>query len=211
MSENKREKGERSERVHGGGARAGGISPVCRTTTILWVDWLAIARLHAREARAHAEAGDRQAELRAAMVAVTASAFALDGMYGAVKRVMDEPTPSTPCQSGEARHKQIRALFKRAFSLGPKGDAWRGDFKWLFVDLRAPGVHHGEEPYETVPHPEIEDMDVSVEHRNYSAASAERAVAFAREVVKTCLDNPKPATEEWVASRRPFAEPHLEP
>jgi hypothetical protein len=140
---------EKSDNVPGGGARAGGIRPVGRTTTILWVDWLANARLHAQEARAHADARDRQGELRAAMVAVTASAFALDGMYGAVKRALNEPTPT-----GGARHEQIRALLKSAFRLGPKGDAWRDDFAWLFRDLRRPGVHHGEKPHETVPHPE---------------------------------------------------------
>ena len=58
----------------------------------LWLEWFAIAREHAAEAREHAgppEHGSR--EFRAAMVAVTSAAFALDGLYGAVKRELNPP------------------------------------------------------------------------------------------------------------------------
>jgi hypothetical protein len=71
--------------------------------------------------------------------------------------------------------------------------------------VRDPAVHHGEEFHETVPHPELE-VHVSVEDRDYSAAGAERAVTIALDIVRTCFENLKLVTAEWVERRRPVLE-----
>jgi hypothetical protein len=131
------------------------------------------------------------------MVAVSASAFPIDGLYGALRQLLPEPAKK------KARWRKIVALLDSAFELGPRVQAWRTELKWLFVEVRHPTVHHGEESHETVPHPEL-DAHLSVEDRNYSAAGAERAVAIALDVVDTCFNNPKPVTAEWVERRRPL-------
>jgi hypothetical protein len=172
---------------------------VGRASTPLWLHWLVIARDHADEARAQAGPHPSLAEFHAAMVAVSASAFAIDGLYGAVKQVV------TPPPSNAARQRRILELLKFAFRIGPKVGIWLSELDWVFADVRRPAVHHGEEFHETVPHPELE-VHVSVEDRDYSAAGAERAVRIALDVVHTCFDNPKPVTAEWVERRRPVME-----
>ena len=69
--------------------------------------------------------------------------------------------------------------------------------------MRRPAVHHGEEPQPQVSHPETDDLHIAVESRDFSAASAEKAVALILDVVTTCFASPKPATREWVERRRP--------
>jgi hypothetical protein len=87
---------------------------------------------------------------------------------------------------------------KWAFDLGGKPQEWVEDFRWLF-GLRVRALHSKEEWQELVPHEEIPD----VESRDYSARSAEWAVALARDVIQTCIENPKPETEDkWLALRR---------
>lgn len=93
----------------------------------LWLEWLAIAHEHASEAREHAgrpELGSR--EFRAAMVAVTSATFALDGLYGAVKRELNPPP------SDAARQRKILELLKLGFQLGPKSHEWLSEFDWLY-------------------------------------------------------------------------------
>jgi hypothetical protein len=163
----------------------------------LWLEWVAVAHEHAAEARKHAgppELGSR--EFRGAMVAVTAAAFALDGLYGAVKPLLNPPASSAP------RQRQILEVLKLGFQLGSKAHEWLPEFDWL-DDVRDPAVHHGEAPQAQVSHPEIDDLHIAVESRDFSAASAERAVALVLDVVRTCFASPKPPTGGWVEQRRP--------
>jgi len=68
-------------------AIAGGKAAAPKISTPLWLHWVIVARAHAAEARAHAGGQPRTAEFHAAMVAVAASAFAVDGLYGALKQL----------------------------------------------------------------------------------------------------------------------------
>jgi hypothetical protein len=168
-----------------------------RRVSPLWLGWLAIAHEHASEAREHAgppELGSP--EWRAAMVAVTSAAFALDGLYGAVKPLVNPPA------SGAPRQRQILEGLKLGFQLGSKPHQWLPEVDWL-DEVRDLAVHHGEEPRPQVGHPEIADLHIAVESRDFSAAYAERAVALVLDVVKTCFASPKPSTQEWVELRRP--------
>jgi hypothetical protein len=127
-------------------------------------------------------------------VSVTASAFAFDGFAGAANQIVKRP------RSDAARQRQLLEVLKQGFRISAEARRWLPDLDWLFATARRPAVHHGEEWYETVPHPEL-DTHVSVEHRDYSAAGAERALGIAFDVVETCLAKPKPALEEWARSR----------
>jgi hypothetical protein len=175
----------------------------------LWLEWFAIAHEHASEAREHAgppELGST--EWRAAMVAVTAAAFALEGFHGAVKRVLGLPkSKSKPRRSRKPRQsRKILEVLKLGFRIpGQKSEKeWLPAFDWLFVTLRDPAVHHGEKPQPQVSHPELDDArNIAVESRNFSAAHAERSVALVLDVLNTCFASPKPATREWVERRRP--------
>lgn len=161
---------------------------------------IVIARDHAKEARTQAGPEPSTAELHAAMVAVTPSAFALDGLYGALTQVLGR-------RRGKRGWRPTLRQLALGFDVGPKAKTWSTQLEWHF-ERRQPAVHHDEKSYETVPHPELE-AHVSVEDRDYSAAGAERAVGIALDIVRTCVENPKPVTADWVESQRPVLEQRL--
>ena len=166
----------------------------------LWLQWLAVAHEHAAEARKHAGPPDLGSpEFRAAMVAITAAAFALDGLYGAVKPLLNPPASSAP------RQRQILEVLKLGFKLGRKPHKWLTEFDWL-DEVRDSAVHHGEKPQPQVPHPEIDDLRIAFESGDFSAANAERAAVLVLDVVTTCFESPKPATRDWVERRRSAVE-----
>jgi len=160
--------------------------------------WTMIAAQHAAEARGHADGGsddgDRMvSETLAAMVAVSASAHALDALYGSLSRIVPTPARSN-------RRSIILETLKQGFGIGAKQHAWLPEFEWLF-ELRDGAVHHEEGARHTVPHPRLA-VHVGEEMAAYSAESAERAYALVVDVLRTCLENPEPITREWLSVRQ---------
>jgi hypothetical protein len=168
----------------------------------LWVWWAEIAidqeRL-AREARAKAlritPAGGETfiealaCETRASLIAVAASAHALDALYGVMRDII------TPVETG-TRWSTLLETFKAAFNVRGHegGGGWAREFEWLF-DLRDSAVHHDEESRESVPHPT--GTNVSWANVAYSLESAERAVNLMVDVLDTAVGAPRPPIADW--------------
>lgn len=182
----------------------------------LWVYWVEIARQQVEVAREHspsdelidaisAHAPDRPdesakragQETYAAMIAVTAAGFALDGFYGSVKPLVNPPP------SKAARERQVLECLKLGFKLGQRPTKWLQELDWLFA-ARRNAVHHSEKFEPTVVVRATAETVVAggPETFNYSVASAERAHGLASEIIQTCLDNPKAVTREWADQRR---------
>ncbi|OEJ28964.1 hypothetical protein AS594_35630 [Streptomyces agglomeratus] len=164
----------------------------------LWPRWASIAidrALAARVAREQAVAATDPAaessalneEFDAALVAVAASAHTLDALYGSV-------VPATSrAQWRSNRTKRRTAVhegLKLVFATGPRNAAWGDEFKWLFC-LRDASVHHEEKPRKTVPHPSL-GTHTGPEYAAYSTESADRAVRLMLDVLRRCVDHPRP-------------------
>ncbi len=172
----------------------------------LWLWWAEIAidqeRL-AREARAEAlritPTGDGFGEAliretRASLIAVSASAYALDALYGVMADII------APVETG-TRWSTLLETFKVAFYVHgrPGGGGWAGEFEWLF-DLRDSAVHHDEENRESVPH--LTGTNTSWANVAYSLESAERAVNLMLDVLDTAVLAPRPPVAEWACNHQ---------
>lgn len=172
----------------------------------LWVWWADIAvdaERSAREARREAlELGIQgegfgealMRETRGSLIAVSASAHALDALYGAVATIV--PSPPAP-----TRWSTILETFKRAFLVRGRagGGGWARELEWLF-GLRDAAVHHEEEDREPVPHPT--GTNVSSATADYSLEAASRAVDLLFDILGTAVAGPRPPFEQWVSDYR---------
>ncbi len=77
-------------------------------------------------------------ELEHTMFAVSASAYALDGLYGTVKPFIRPPKFTA------ARHRQILETLKLGFNVAQRAGSWLSELEWLF-DLRDSIVHHADD------------------------------------------------------------------
>jgi hypothetical protein len=131
-------------------------------------------------------------EFQASLVAITASALALDALYGAA--ISEQLRGSRSKRAGRAG--KIHKLLKDAFDTGPVNKYWADEFKWLFAQRDA-GVHPEEKPQPSDRHPL--GMNLSPEYVQYSVEPAERAVAFALSVLRRCVDFPRTGNQEAAA------------
>ncbi|NWF27448.1 hypothetical protein HW130_14440 [Streptomyces sp. PKU-EA00015] len=139
-------------------------------------------------------------EFDASLVAVAASAAALEALCGSL--VVREVVHGR--KLGENQPSKIREALKLVFVSGPFNDGWIADFEWLY-ELRDPAIHHREEPEKTVPHPSL-GMHTGPEYIHYSTETADRAVKLMLEVLRWCVDNPKPAVpaaRTWAEANEP--------
>lgn len=186
----------------------------------LWTEWFAVALEHdfiARVARVDLIrtnaaglpfAAAMTKELAAALVSVSASAHALDALYG--EFVTPEIRAAGP-RPGAKREAHIRECLKRRFSTGAKRDErWVHQFRWLF-DLRDAAVHARYESALAIPHP----SGIGYSAKNpatYSADAAGRALDLLADVLTTCVESPKPADADalsWSSSHRATVEEML--
>jgi hypothetical protein len=131
-------------------------------------------------------------EFQASLVAVTASALALDALYGAaISEQVRGPRSRRSRRAGK-----IYESLKHAFDTGPVNRHWADEFKWLFAQRDA-GVHPEEKPQPSDRHPL--GMNLSPEYVQYSVEPAERAVAFALAVLRRCVDFPRTGNQESAA------------
>jgi hypothetical protein len=100
-------------------------------------------------------------EFQASLVAITASALALDALYGAA--ISEQLRGSRSKRAGRAG--KIHELLKDAFDTGPVNKYWADEFKWLFAQRDA-GVHPEEKPQPSDRHPL--GMNLSPEYVQYS-------------------------------------------
>ena len=175
-------------------------------TSNLWFSWMKVAIEHMQEARRArtAAAAPRipsnevstwmSHEFQASLVAVSASAHALDGLYGST--VIPQTVRDMWKGRGTKRHGKIREALKQVFDTGQVNTKWVADFDWLF-DLRDAALHAEEKPWPPVPHPL--GTNTARENVDYSIESAERAVDLAVSVLKWCVDHPRPDVTDAVA------------
>jgi len=175
----------------------------------LWSTWMKTAIEQAQRARqargrlaSHPRSRDQspsaewiallEQEFQASLVAVTASALALDALYGAAISQQLRGSRSKRAQ----RAGKIHELLKDAFDTGPVNKYWAAEFKWLFAQRDA-AVHPEEKPQPSDRHPL--GMNLSPEYVQYSVEPAERAVAFALSVLRRCVDFPRTGSQEAAA------------
>jgi hypothetical protein len=171
--------------------------PSILITTNLWLTWMRIAIDRAQAAR-HARieaAKDRlnnetaewmRIEFEASVVAVAASAHALDALYGST--VIPPAVRAQWVTKGTRRHGKIREALKQVFVTGAVNSQWVTEFEWLF-DLRDAAAHAEESPKPPVPHPL--GTNTAPEQVDYSTESATKAVELTLSVLRWCVDHPR--------------------
>jgi hypothetical protein len=157
------------------------------------ITWFRIAVEHERvalEARSRAAVDD---EMRAAMVAVVSSAFAIDAMGAKVAELLGEAAPSVKGRIG-----LLVETFKVALALGPRTQTWPVAIRELFA-MRGAIVHFLGEATPGVPHP-TGIGNTSREAATYTVEAAAKAVDLALDVLTIAHRQPRrhhAALVEW--------------
>jgi hypothetical protein len=173
------------------------------TRQIMWARWLEVAVEHEMEARrcfkkllAELASEPLSREFRASLVAVTASAHAIEAVFGEVKYLI----PPQPKRG--SRHRQLRRAFRSSFGITDADDAKLADeLAWLFP-LRDSAAHPYTELLPTGPHPA--GTNTGVEHALFNAVTSGRAVDTAMTVIRLAAVPPGPRDrwiERWVTER----------
>jgi hypothetical protein len=199
-------------------AEAFGTGVTIRITSNFDTKWFQVALEHERAAL---EARDRaiaapdgsgemakafDAELMAAMVAIAASAFAIDALYTTLSDMLD------PADRVRAKDRvgTIVETFKVALELGRRSQKWQTSIPALF-DQRDELVHFRGKPYEAMMHP-TGKSNVSRENVTYTAETTAHAVDLALEVLTTAYTSPRQkhaALVKWSESAM-HVPPYLE-
>lgn len=127
-------------------------------------------------------------ELKAAMVAIAASAFAIDAMYSTLWDMLDASARPT-FGEGVKRPGRIVETFKVALELGKRGHEWQSSIPALF-DQRDELVHFRGRSYEAMMHP-TGKSNVSRENLTYTVEATARAIDLALEVLTTAYTSPR--------------------
>jgi hypothetical protein len=195
-----------------GGARATGGVVTAKIASHFWVSWTDVAIEHARmagKARQRAvEAPDGSpamgkafdGELKAALVAITAAAFAVDAWFGAVKPMIPLPphllAAWTKSGARPSRAARVSETLNAGFAVGPVAARWGRQLKWLYA-LRDGAVHHDSLFVEAAPHPSGKS-NVSRENAVYTAEASVAAADLALQIVTRCIGSPRPALFDLV-------------
>jgi hypothetical protein len=131
-------------------------------------------------------------EMHAALVAVTASAHAIDGFYGSIKPLINPPKFNCP------RPRQILETLKLGFRVGTQAAQWQDDLDWLF-DARDSVVHHQERHGKLIVTRMTEETIVigAPESYDLTVEAAARPLGIAESIIATCLGYPKSSTKAW--------------
>jgi hypothetical protein len=134
------------------------------------------------------------------MVAIAASAHALDALYGS--SVVPASLRANFKDKRTSRPAAIREALKAPFDTGPINRRWVAEFDWLF-GLRDAAAHAEETSRPSLPHPI--GSNVSHERATYRVEAAERAVGFVLDVFTWCVDHPRPSlpdSVQWSSAHR---------
>ncbi len=134
-----------------------------------------------------------QREFEASLIAVTASAFAIDAFFASVLEHAPEARVSAKTRDGT-----IFETFKRAFSLShAQLTALRQPLRVLFR-MRREAVHPPATWAQPVLHPAF-NLGMEPRFVNYRAENAVNAQLLARKLVALCVRTPKPRYAGLVA------------
>jgi hypothetical protein len=190
--------------VISGKVPVGGEIVTVRMRSHFWLQWGEIAAQHLDEAKGEREIEEQidrsipdpenpynaalGRETKAAMIAISASAHAIDAWFGAVAVLIDPARYDQPRSRGPRRRFEVLEMLKRGFTLRAKAHRWRDEIDWLFT-IRDDAVHFKEADRDTALHPT--GTGTSAENVTYSVESATRAVELLRDVLETCRVTPK--------------------
>jgi hypothetical protein len=184
----------------------------------LELTWFRIAVEHehaALEARGRAEAAIARSEdvgpafddeMRSAMVAIAAAAFAVDATFVKVSDLLD----AAQRPQIEQRLDRLVETLKAALQLGRRTQRWQTDIPALFR-LRRQMVHFRGEATPGLLHP-TGAANVSREAGTYTAEQASRSADLALEVLTVAYSSPRPrhvALVRW-ASQNAHVPAYLE-
>jgi hypothetical protein len=216
------------EAAHGAEVRATAAAASTAVATItakaasnMWIKWSLIAIDHERDAliaRRQAETiTDSQrlgepyeAEFHASLIAVTASAFALEAFANHLTEWLGASVPRTVVQKYNGRVPaavKVIEVVKDSFAVSAHEAYWSSEASTLF-ELRNDVVHFKPTWNELVSHPTGKSHVVR-ETVIYSAERASSSVALAIEILTTCLHSPRsdrPQVVEWTGN-----VPHVGP
>jgi hypothetical protein len=176
----------------------------------IWIHWIRIAKAQTALARGGAETapppaatilaalqepvrGTMTDEMYPAMIAIITVTIVLDGLYDQLKPFA--PVVPRSVDHRPNRQNSIVERLKLCFSVGKQSHRWIGEFEWLY-GLRHPAVHPKHKAHPVVAHPSGWG-NVPALYADYSADNAEKALALLENVLRTCVDNPKPAARTW--------------
>jgi len=196
-------------------------------TTEAWLPWLAIASDELRSAKVTrqslVEAAQRQdfnaklealeTEMKASMVAISASSFALDAFYARVKELAPPPQELVTAwrKNKTARHRQVTELQLRNFAYKPGApDELRQNTESLYK-LRDWLVHPPADFKPVQLHPVLKE---AFEWRKtvFTFENAQQSHNFALAVIKVSVESSKPkekALREWCINAQKLLEPLL--
>jgi hypothetical protein len=144
-------------------------------------------------------------EFEASLVAVAASAFAIDAFYASVL----EHAPETRVAAG-TRDASIFETLKRAFALSPVQQAALREPLRMVFRLRDEAVHPPATWVRPAHHP-IFNLGIEPRFVSYRAENATNAQLLARKLIAVCLRNPKPKHADLVAWCEPLKDLVPEP
>jgi hypothetical protein len=202
-------------------ARAAALMPTVTLSTNLWIEWAHISIRHALDARgpralgaAALAARDIQAasryvftdEVRLCMVSMTAAAFAVEGLDGVVRPLVDKKVAKGWVARGKSGHAQIRLALDYCYRCeGTLPDELVTEFKWLFTQVRGPGVHHKPRHNSPEIHPLSGMGGVASERALYATENADRAVRMLLTVVDLVCDPNRAKTSDMAKVASDFA------
>lgn len=177
------------------GKRSPGTGVAIRQT--MWLHWLEIAvqnemtaRRCFRDPTTNAGSDPLGCEFRASLVAVTASAYTIEAVFGGIKYLI----PPQPRR--DKRHSQLRHALRVSFGISDADYArFADDFAWLFA-CRDSGVHPYTELIPTEHHPA--GINTAVEHILFNAVTSGRAVNTAMTVIQFAAQPPN-TLNHWIA------------
>jgi hypothetical protein len=179
-----------------------------QTRQIMWTRWFEVAvehELEAREGYRDVVAGPSSdgllREFHASLVAVTAAAHTIEGLYGEFKYLI----PVQPRQDN--RQKTLLHAFREAFEVSADADEhlWR-ELDWLFK-LRHDVVHPYTESEPTAQHPA--GINTGPEHSLFNAVTSGRAIEIALTTLGVAASPPESSprwVRRWAIERAPYHE-----
>jgi hypothetical protein len=159
----------------------------------IWFNWALIAVDHERRAdtaiqemlRVWDQPGARRNildEMHPAMVAIVASALAVEGLHADLAPFVDRAADPR-----DAKHKgpSWGYYLDTFIAAAPEAEAWRAEMKWLFEE-RNEAAHFKAETQKLVPHVDL-PTNVSPENVQFSRGTASPAVELVMKIFRALL------------------------
>jgi hypothetical protein len=191
-------------------ATASAPSPSILITSYLLLDWLDIAIRHEHEAMLARKQDDGSRERQEAMIAVSASAHAVDGLARQLEHELDEEEVERVAglerkADGARRAGHVNAVLMLAVPVSR--DRWRQGLIRLIKTLRDPAVHPKAMAKPPVPHPDTaREANVSAESALYSLEGATRSVDLVCEIFASVIGSTESASKAVAGEIAPRVE-----